>query len=292
MDSALARRSVRGMSLQEDVAVYDHSRWTGYLLQRLLPGCTRIVSGRADTVENILSCLDPGCSFFIFHIDLTSARERPLARADLCAELSLRGVRVLNAGVEDISKRSLQRKCAEIGLPTTAAQRVGPPEEMLIVKTNLNYGGIPERVAGYATAPGPTAEPMEYPVVSRRGLDPDTWDRPDLVVERFISDEQDRLFRCAVLGHRRAWFRFISAERVKRVPSDTSLMVAEETVPDAARLAVNAFISSHGCDFGAFDVLVSDEHAYIIDFNSTPVWGDGDLGPLVLLSDGLRSSKR
>lgn len=272
------------------VVVYNHSRWSGYLLQRLLPESTRIVSRPADTSERILPLVDEDCSTFVFHIDLTFARDRPVDRMLLCTALRERGIRILNSTVVDISKRSLQADCARIGLPTTSADPDGPSDELLIVKTDLNYGGLPELITERPMDADRPAEPREYRVVLRQELQPELWERSELAIERFIDSKDGRMFRCTILGTQRMWSAFSSPTKVKRVPADHSLVIAEAEVPKPARHAVDVFAASHGRDFGAFDVLIGvDGLAYLIDFNATPVWGDGHLGPLALLAEEVTS---
>jgi hypothetical protein len=267
-----------------EVVVYNHSRWSGYLLQRLLPQSHKITSRPGDTSDRILSFVGEGCSVFIFHVDLTFARGRPLDRQLLCAALRERGIRVLNSAVVDISKRRLQADCDRIGLPTTLAEPCGAPDELLIVKTDLNYGGVPELVT--ECPEGRPTEPCDYRVLPRRELQAGLWERPELAIERFIDSEDGRLYRCAVLGARRVWSVFASPMKVKRVPTDQTLVIGEGEVPRSARCAVDSFAMAYGRDFGAFDVLIGlDGLAYLIDFNATPVWGAGPLGALTMLAE-------
>ncbi|MFF2542559.1 hypothetical protein ACFVUY_08340 [Kitasatospora sp. NPDC058063] len=277
------------------VLVYDCSSWSGYLLQRLLPRATRIPAWRGQSSAEVLSAVTVARTgmrtVVVFHVDLTFADEVPVGRRALTEELGRRGLTLVNHQVIDISKRSLQRSCAKLGLPTTAARRYGPPDELVMVKTDRNYGGVPELMAerradGADVGPGKGApEPPEYTVARRCDLDDAVWSRPDLFVETYVSNRRGLIYRAIVVGAATAFMMYRSSRRVARVPADHTLVVAPERVPDAVRSAVARLAAHCGIRFGAFDVLHDDnDRAFVIDFNSTPFWGGTELGKLTDLS--------
>lgn len=267
--------------------IYDHSSWSGYLLQRLLPRATRFVARRGDRADDVLADMPADAAIFIFHVDLTWADDVPLDRSELTARLVRHGIAVINHSVVDISKRSLQHACGELGLPTAITEQSGPPDELVIVKTDRNYGGVPEtlsqqRDTGLDVGPGKGApEPPEYLVARRCELDEAVWTRPDLVVENFVSNPHGQIYRAIRLGDAMAFMVYRTSRAVDRVPADSSLLVEADLVPTAVKKAVVDLAEHRGIGFGAFDVIVDDAgQAFVIDFNSTPYWGAGALGAL------------
>lgn len=269
------------------VAVYDHSSWRGYLLQRLLPSSIRLHALPDDSPEDIIARIPTSVSTFIFHIDLTCAEHLPAQREVLGIRLRDRGIDVMNQGVVDISKRRLQQSCALIGIPTTTAVPHGAPDDLLIIKTNRNYGGLPEllsrsRLAGHAeVAGGHSSGPPDYLVARRAEIGAEVWTTPDFVVENYISNAEGRMFRAVIYGSTVAFLAFESHRSVDRVPADCTLVSAPAQVPVSVRAVVSAYTGHCRIGYGALDVLIDDAgRAYIIDFNSTPFWGTGLLGPL------------
>lgn len=267
--------------------VYDHSSWSGYLLQRLLPRAARVPAQRGDGSGEILATVTADIGVFIFHIDLTRADGLPSDRGELTAHLGRLGVKVINHEVVDISKRALQRACADLGLPTTISEKSGPPDGLVIVKTDRNYGGVPEvlsreRDSGREAGPGEGApEPAEYVVARRRDIGEEVWTRSDLIVENYVSNKYRQIFRAIRLDGSTAFMAHRIERQVDRVPADSSLVVEAGLVPEVVKKTVEDLAGHHGIDFGAFDVIVDDAgRAYVIDFNSTPYWGAGELGAL------------
>jgi len=223
------------------------------------------------------------------HVNLTEVPEayrRYLARYP----------RVVNDGTWDISKT---RVSANLVGPDTAYD--GP----VIVKTDRNYGGMPERDflasalarraplawvragwrhlrRGIAPAGAPPApldarrwrtverlDPRAYPIyASLRDVPPGVFENPALVVERFLPERDGARYvlrLCAFLGDRHVNVRTTAAQPIVKASA------ASEEVP--VHPDVLAFRARLGFDFGKLDYVVRDGAAVVFDMNRTPTFG-------------------
>jgi hypothetical protein len=206
--------------------------------------------------------------------------------------------RVLNARVRDISKRVVSCNLVRRG-----DDLAGP----VIVKTDLNHGGVPEsRIVNKMPTPHrwwragvdrlpwrrPLFEGINYPLFERSADVPRrVWSDRRLVVERFLPERDDG-FYCV-----RIWMFLGAKERIRRffsrdpVIKSTNIVHAEQLadVPDELRRLREAW----GFDFGKFDFAMCDGRLVVYDLNRTPSLGrlTGEAAvPLVdTLADGIGS---
>ncbi len=284
------------LPLSLPVVAYDLSHWQGFLVPVVVPGTSRMPVVVGETNDDILKRLpDNFTGSFAFHINLTDASRCPENRADLVAHLHSRGIQTLNADVVDISKRFVQAACRRAGLRTTTAPREGDASELLIVKTNRNYGGVPEArlssddldalaISVHAIYKQPD---HGYVVAPRRDVPAAAWDDANLVVERYIENKAQLFYRVYVLcnrfaiseGRERAWVKTIGRSERQRLLlfSVDAAGVIDATVPQDLRPAIDAvlsFVSVTGMDFGCVDMMRDDEDRfYIVDMNATATWG-------------------
>jgi hypothetical protein len=234
----------------------------------------------------------PQADLAILHVDLTVIPDEYL-------ELGARYAHCLNLAVRDISKRRISRN-----LVTAADGYQGP----VIVKTDLNYGGRPERALRLAEGgPGrrwrdvierrlPSAwtgrlRDDGYQVYDRKGDVPGwVWGSPDLVVERLLADRQGD--RCRMYQ----WYFFGDADCVVPVygPGTFVDFQRQETlerqtphreVPEEMRARRREL----GFDFGKLDYVVRDGKAVLLDANRTPALDEPELGRTAMLAPGLWS---
>ncbi|HEX2190540.1 MAG TPA: hypothetical protein VHG51_16650 [Longimicrobiaceae bacterium] len=299
------------------VAVYGHVDSDAYLLNQVFPHAQRIRVRVGESGDEVLQRLPDGIRWFVFHVNLTYSDRVPTGRAALLASLRARGIEVLNGRVLDISKTTVQRACAGAGLGSTLAGRDGDPAQLVIVKTDCNCGGLSEvilkpadrEILDLAHQPTP-AWTRDYPVLPRGDVPPETWDAGDFVVERFVSNRSNRFFRAYVVRDRLVVSRVVDPEPVKRMPAGIPredffftlegpaagrpvLVHADaDDPPGDVAGDVARFCLSFGLDFGALDVVQDDDGAsYIVDVNTTPVWGKtGHRDILEFLATGLRDA--
>jgi hypothetical protein len=176
---------------------------------------------------------------------------------------------VVNGAAVDMRKRLVSHY-----LVTRDDGWTGP----VIVKTDLNYGGIPEKQAAERfrrdgkpadLSPGPiVATTRPYPIFASANVVPaDVWANPGLVVERFLPEQDERGY-CV-----RAWVFFGDQERCTRYRGThpivkSATIVAREVVPVPDE--IRAERERLGFDYGKFDFVVHDGHAILLDANRTP----------------------
>lgn len=211
----------------------------------------------------------------VVHVDLTRT---PRAYLDVAASYPV----AINARFLDNSKRVVSRD-----LVTPGDGYDGP----VIVKSDLNYGGSPERVMARRTS-GVLArkaaslrqrlpwtlrseiQPKDYRVYERREQVPrSVWWNRHLVVERYFTEQAEDMYwlRSWVFLGDRGFVRYcgsdhpvIKAERVRvrRMASDES----PADLPDLVRTRR----AELRMDYGKIDFIVHDGQAHVIDANRTP----------------------
>jgi hypothetical protein len=241
----------------------------------------------SDTVSRAM-----GPDVLVFpHFDLTvtpKQLERSLSR---CA-------RVINRAVIDISKRVISK------------QLVASPDDydgMVIVKTNLNFGGWPE-MRLLATHGGEPAKRLEaaskqpwmvsgmvrceqYPIYDNPRMVPKlVWKNSRLIVEKFLPEMEGELYclrQYAFFGTRE-----INTRAVSKDPRVKSRGVVRREVLDTTPPKVRALREELGFDYGKFDYVMHGGEPIIFDVNRTftydPKSKAGSAMPLIMkLADGI-----
>jgi len=197
----------------------------------------------------------------------------------------------VNADVIDITKRTIQRRCAELGLPTTHTGPAGDPDDIIIVKTDLNFGGASEwglsdeerDLLGMAPGSDIIWKPAHYRVVRRAEVEPLWWTDERLICERYVENPDHRWYRAFVFFSRCVLLELVEDSTIKKV--GTSHLVSTQAVrlgrstdePDPSFSegtmlhALSRFIDSFRLEFGAVDVMIDSQNVpYIIDVNTPP----------------------
>ncbi|MBL0211647.1 MAG: hypothetical protein IPQ13_12170 [Holophagaceae bacterium] len=201
------------------------------------------------------------CDAAILHVDLTQV---PAALLDLVQDHPC----VLNRRAIDIGKRGFSRLRVR---PGDGYQ--GP----VILKTNLNYGGLPEaRKLGLETWPTDGwgqlrfMPPEEYPIFPEPAqVPPEAWDNPALIIERFMPERTPEghfsLRSWLFLGEAGVVWRSLSIHPIAKAGNAYRHDLLHE-VPVEVREAREAM----GLDFGKIDFGVVDGRAVVYDVNKTP----------------------
>jgi hypothetical protein len=252
--------------------------------------------------EDILQILPDDVGLFAFHLNLTQTASFPHDRSELCRALLRAGIATVNADVTNISKAFIQAACRRLGLPATEAPPEGDPDEMLIVKTNLNYGGLGERSLGVGDlrmlgrgASECAIDAKSYKILKRRDVAHSEWNDPALFIERFVRNCADRFCRAYIFGEHFVISEVVDPSVLKKMPAGIERSNfffrfdqngCEPMGASSARLTslarqIRRFAESLRIDFAALDVVIDDDdRSYIIDVNTTPSWGVG-MGPEV-----------
>jgi hypothetical protein len=286
-------------------------RWLSsndFLLHSIVPEATVIEGTVNDRVEDIVARMPDDAACFHFHLNCTVTERFPTTRGELIQQLRAKDIVPINEGLTDTSKRAIQRKCAELGLNTTAAAPEGDEDELIIVKTDLNFGGDSEwalssderSTLGIVAGSDIIWKPDHYRVVPRRDVDPSWWTDPSLVCEKYISNRDNRWYRANFFFSHLVLRELFSESQIKKVGQST--MVAKWNIDiddleggksngDYPALLVDAlirFARGFAADFAAVDVMVNDDaDPFIIDVNTTPAmlaW------PIPGLADYLREA--
>jgi hypothetical protein len=288
----------------EKVAIYEWQTNRQFLFPVLCPSSVRIEANANDWAEDVLRRLSGRIRLFAFHLNLTQTASFPQDRPALCRALARSGVSVVNAEVTNISKAFIQATCRRLGLPTTEAVPEGDPAEMLIIKTNLNYGGMGDKVLDTAdlrilgcSAAESTMDAKSYKILKRRDVTLKEWNDPTLFVERFIQNVNDRFCRAYCLNEYLVISEVVDPLPIKKMPlgihrQNSFFRFHEEELEAigtpsarATNLAyqMNKFVRFLRLDFAGLDVVVDDDgRNYIIDVNTTPSWRDSVAPDIVI----------
>lgn len=274
------------------ISVYEWNAWNGFMFPAICPHANRIPSKIRQSNQSILDALPADTNYFLFQVNLTDSNPFFAAKEVLLETLKERNIIPLNGLLSDISKSRLQETCSTIGINTTRAERNGNENDVLIVKTNLNFGGQPElklngnEMQALNIAPPSIQIDVNYPVLYRKQIPEAIWDNKELVIEKYISNQADIFFRVYKLLNRLVISEVIDHNLIKKMPegiprintycdaTDMSLL-PEPGIKHANLLKdILAFSDAIQLDYGALDVVRSDDgQHYIIDVNPTPYWG-------------------
>ena len=221
------------------------------------------------------------------HFDLT-VRPEPVAGP------IERSANVVNRAVVNVAKRAISSQ-----LVTAPEQYDGP----VLVKSNRNFGGIPEaklqrgHVAAGRAADGPVPPVIHwtnYPIYDHPRLVPPTvWNYRPVVVEKFLPEKEDGLFclrQYIFLGDAGIHTRAFSPEPIVKSVNVVRREVFDEP-PPAGVMAVRKRL---GFDYGKFDFVIHDGQAIVFDVNPTPTYNrrskaGSQEGMIAHLAGGIRS---
>lgn len=199
----------------------------------------------------------------IVHVDLSVVPDQYL-------QFAARFPMVLNGKIKDIRKSTVStlRVRANDAWP-------GP----VIVKSNLNFAGIPERrMKALPPAAGPMmGSPNDYRVFDRIAAVPRmVWTDPNVVVERFmpqIEDGEYVIHNMVFLGERATCTKNFSTHPVIHAYNQTRSSWVE---PHPEVLALRKRL---GFDMGKFDYVIYDGKPVVFDTNKTVGVSPGEASP-------------
>lgn len=169
----------------------------------------------------------------------------------------------------------------------------------VIVKSNLNHGGSPERFREFvlrraeletqsASAVKRPEVTLDYPIFDSPGsIPPDLRSNPDLVVERFLPEREGALFfirQSFFLGDRHATWRIGGA----------SPIVRGDAIQEDYRIPTPPAISTYrqrlGLDYGKIDYVEHDGVQTVFDVNKTTGGAGTARETVALLAPGITAS--
>ena len=204
----------------------------------------------------------PDADIVILHVDRTKVHD------DYIQCLSRFPI-VLNRKVTDISKKIISKNIIEKN-----DNYCGP----VIVKTNANYGGLPEasnikrlylKLASRLTwGQILMHNPENYPVFENTDEVPNVvWQNKDLIVEKFLPEIKEGLYylRYWIFLGARGWTgRFGARDPIVKF---SKMVTKDEEVPVPEELKI--IRKGLGFDYGRFDYVEQDGKPVLFDVNKT-----------------------
>ncbi|HEX5703963.1 MAG TPA: hypothetical protein VFX97_12235 [Pyrinomonadaceae bacterium] len=278
------------------VAVLEWQAWKGFLITHVLGAeAVRIETDPfhefpAAEFDRICDSVTTVC----FQINLSVRSRLPLGTRALTSRFLERGVYVVNGLVQDVRKSTLHAHLEAIGLPSPKAAPSGSADEILFVKTNLNYGGELERwlpaesiaAGGLTDLVSAEVGAYRYKTVKRGNLHEGAWQDPAIVVEKYVANEEDSFYRAYFSGQQVIIVKAFAPGIIKKLrhdPRDTNfvsdlnhLKAGTDGLSISASLKrdVATFVENTPVEFGCIDIVHDGEdNHYIIDLNLTPYAG-------------------
>jgi hypothetical protein len=278
------------------VAVLEWRAWNGFLLGHVLgEDAVRI---ETDPFREFPSVeFDRLCDSFTtvcFQINLSVRHRLPLRIRDLTNRFVERGVYVVNGLVQDIRKSTLHSHLELIGLSSAKATQSGDADEVLFVKTNLNYGGELERwvpvedlaAGGLEHLVSNDIGAYQYKAVERGMIEEGIWTDPSIVVEKYVTNDENSFYRVYFSGEQVIIVKAFSQGVIKKLSGDSrdtnfvtdieSLKAGTDRleISETLRHDVATFVELTPVEFGCIDIVHDGrDHHYIIDLNLTPYAG-------------------
>ncbi|MCP3979044.1 MAG: hypothetical protein GY716_06885 [bacterium] len=274
--------------------------WQESVAARLYPSASPIILTMPTDATTLADLVEASCSTtVVLHFNVSDSRAIIRDRARFLDDVAARGGVVFNADVIDVRKRALQRWLEAEGMPTVVAPLDGPPEQPLVVKTDLNARGKPERrlpttvrrELGLSVVDSPLIAHDHYYLVMERSAVPGEWWTDDsLMIERYVTNRERLIYRTFVAGAKIAIVEGVADRPLGRIGRDTARMtyllggpadpVLAGAGPRVRALfeAVTEFVRGFGLGFGAVDFAIADDGIpHIVDVNTTPQWGAEEL---------------
>jgi len=211
---------------------------------------------------------DRGADLGFMHVDLTHL---PRTYRDFANQYAY----CINGNIVDISKTSYS-----LDLIQQTSNWEGP----VILKTVLNYAGLPELNLRYGRLGGRLAKKLmkhnpwhytkrfmsvDYPIFNNKNEVPEwAWRNRDLIVERFVPEMVDNLYAI------RYWMFLGDCEYVVRFCSPDPIVKARNAVRREVLSEIPGTLRKKReelqMDYGKFDFVVHQGEAILLDINKTP----------------------
>jgi hypothetical protein len=288
--------AVPSVGARGTVAVLEWRAWDGFLLAHVLgDDAVRIETDPfSEFPSEEFDRVCDSCTTVCFQINLSVRHRLPLGIRDLTTRFVDRGVYVVNGLVQDISKSTLHAHLEAIGLASPKALPSGPADEVLFVKTNLNYGGELERwlpaenisAGGLQHLVSNDIGAYRYKTIERGMIEEGLWTDPSIVIEKYVTNSDNSFYRVYFSGKQVIIVNAFAPGVIKKLsgdPRDTNFVTDLEhlkagtdqlQISAALKRDVATFVEKTPVEFGCIDIVHDghDQH-YVIDLNLTPYAG-------------------
>ncbi len=269
------------------ILVYHWQAWEDFYLSHLIDPSCQVQARYTDDYQNIIRCLTPNIRAVLFQINLSRADLFPERRRHMVAMLRRRGLVVLNSEVQDITKHNLHRMLKRAGLSSLKASRNGPAEELMFLKTNLNFGGMNEQRLPPALRriflPVPSCPIKrwdEYYLAQRCNVPWAYWINPSIVIERYIGNPEDSFYRVYGFGDAIVVVEGVAKQLIKKLLgrrdekhfllTRRQLLSQKTALPRDLHRVLKRFIAHYPLAYFCLDLVHDGQRHYIIDLNLTP----------------------
>ncbi len=297
--------------LLDNIFIYHWQAWDGFLISHLIADYCHMEANYDDEIADLEKYLTPNIRAVLFQVNLTNAGVYPAKRLQLIRELQARNILVLNSEVEDISKRNLHQLLKQAGLRSAKAEKHGQADQLLFVKSNLNWGGevelrLPQELREKLLPQKPALITGwgNYYVVKRGDIDPELWLNSSIVIENYIENSEHSFFRVYGFGDSIVIVKAHNEALIKKLtehPKDINIMLSKQQIlTEKTELSIDlqetikAFITHYPLAYFCLDIVhdtlnivhdalnivhdaldpVQNTGAhYIIDLNLTPYAG-------------------
>ncbi|WDE00965.1 hypothetical protein SG35_010230 [Thalassomonas actiniarum] len=243
-----------------------------------------------DDISRIEKFLTPNIQAVLLQINLSHSALYPKKRRQLIEAFQARGIVVLNKDIDDIRKDNLHNMLAKAGLSSAKASREGDPDQLLFVKSRLNWGGgtelrlpikLQQKFIDRKTALIQSWD--RYYTITRAQVSEDLWADSSVVIENFLENSDNSFYRVYGFGHSLVLVKGHSNMLIKKLiehPSDqnyhfskTQILEEETSLPVKLQETIKKFISFYPMDYYCLDILHDDKEYFIADLNLTPYAG-------------------
>jgi hypothetical protein len=298
----------RGTSGNE-VAVLEWQAWKGFLLSHVLGTDAVLIETDPfrEFPDDQFDRICDSCATVCFQINLSVRSRLPLQIRKLTDRFAERGVYVVNGLVQDIRKSTLHKHLEALGLPSLKTLPSGPPDEVLFIKTDLNYGGELERWLPPESIAAGKLERLvstdfgayRYKAVERRNIEEKLWHDPAIVIEKYVANSENSFYRVYFSGNQIVIVKAFAPGIIKKLSGDDRdtnfvtdldhLKSGADELPlsEILKRDLATFVERTPVEFASLDI-VHDGHDnyFIIDLNLTPYAGTRPHDPF--LTDFLR----
>jgi len=277
--------------LLDNILVYHWQAWRGFLISHLVADYCQIEAHYEDDISMLEAQLTPNISTILLQINLTYSGKFPAQRAALIDALQQRQLRVLNTSIDDISKRRLHHLLEKAGLPSAKAPQTGPNNELLFIKSNLNWGGEVER-----RLPDTVNKHLffrqndliqgwdNYYSAKREDISPTLWHDSSIVIEKLIENPEQSFFRVYGFGNAIVIVKAHNSALIKKInehPKDRNFYFTKKQItsepcslPTALQHNIKTFIYHYPLAYFCLDIVHNMQDYFIIDLNLTPYSGE------------------
>ncbi len=292
-------RRIERLRRHTSLVVLEYHAWPdqGYAIRVLEPHALPVRLRPGEAAARVLADVPDDARTVMMHVDASRTNGFIAQAPALWDALRHRGIRVLNARATDIRKSTLHARCEALGVPSARTPRDGAPDERVIIKTNLNSAGAPERLlARQANGLGRQfaqelnagmRDASDYRICRRDEVPATVWTDPTLVVERFISNPDGLYFRVHTVGRATCVAEIWNTFDIKKgttgvvrrfnhfywrtAAGDEAVGPSHETAGRVAAL-VRRVHDGMGIDYGATDCVMDDTtgELVVVDANKTP----------------------